>query len=115
MGMSMKNILNMFLLWISEIIEVCNGEDFHASCHHNEIIVMTSAEYGRKEVGRCEPEQDDFMGCTNDVLPLLDRWCSGRRECSFEVPHDELTKQRGNCLKMLQLYVKATYIEWSSI
>ncbi len=72
--------------------------------------MMTSAEYARREVGRCVSKADDFMGCTNDVLPLLDKWCSGRRDCNFFVPNDDLVRKHGDCLEMLRLYVKATYI-----
>ncbi|KAK2143453.1 hypothetical protein LSH36_839g03051 [Paralvinella palmiformis] len=49
------------------------------------------------------------MGCTNDVLPALDRWCSGRRDCSFLVPNDELEKANQNCLKILKMYLQVDY------
>ena len=90
-------------------IEVCNGEDKTIRCKRDEIIMMTSAEYGRSEVGRCITEEDDFMGCTNDVLPLLDRWCSGRRECAFDVPGAELENLNKECLKILIKYLKLDY------
>jgi len=90
-------------------VEACNGETFMLSCHDSEIIIINSAEYGRKEVGRCIQEADQFMGCTNDVLPLLDRWCSGRRDCSFQIPNRDLEKENTNCLKILRLYVEVRY------
>ena len=70
---------------------------------------MTSAEYGRMEVGRCIPKDNDFMGCRNDVLRLLDSWCSGRRECNIKVPNIDLEKQNTECLEVLKLYLRATY------
>ena len=90
-------------------IEVCIGENRTIRCHRDEIIMMTSAEYGRKEVGRCIPEVDDFIGCTNDVLPLLDRWCSGRRECAFGIPDAEIESFNKECLKILIKYLKVEY------
>jgi len=70
---------------------------------------MTSAEYGRMEVGRCIPKENDFMGCTNDILQLLDGWCSGHRECNIKVPTIDLEKENTDCLEVLKLYLKATY------
>ena len=79
------------------------------SCSRDEIILVTSAEYGRMSVGRCITEADDFLGCTNDVLPLLDMWCSGRQECSFRVMSDELEAANKNCQKFLKQYLKLDY------
>jgi hypothetical protein len=88
-------------------MEVCIGEhDVPIRCQRDEIIMMTSAEYGRKEVGRCINKYDEFMGCTNDVLPLLDRWCSGRRECTVEVPNKDLENMNLNCREILIKYLE---------
>ena len=92
----------------SEVTEVCTSEEFTLSCKRNEIIVMTSAEFGRMSVGRCITEAD-FMGCGNDVLPLLDRWCSGLQECSFRVSNDELDAANLNCLKYLIKYLRSEH------
>ena len=94
---------------IPELAEVCTGEDHRVSCGRDEIIVMTSAEFGRMSVGRCITEADDFLGCSNDVLPLLDRWCSGRQECNFRVTNDELDAANKNCLKILIKYLRSEY------
>ena len=94
---------------ISEVTEVCTNEDFTLSCKRNEIIVMTSAKFGRMSVGRCITEADDFLGCSNDVLPLLDRWCSGRQECDFRVSNDELDSANKNCLKILIKYLRSEH------
>ena len=90
-------------------MEKCNNEELTLSCSINEIVFVTSAEYGRMSVGRCITEEDEFMGCTNDVLPLLDRWCSGRQECSFRVGNDELEAANDNCRKILKQYLKLDY------
>ena len=78
-------------------------------CNGNEIIVISSAEYGRMELGRCITEPNEFMGCTNDVLPLIDRWCSGRRECVVGVPNPKLEEFNQNCLKVLIKYLLLKY------
>ena len=94
---------------LSEVVEVCNAEDHRVSCAREQIIVVTSAEFGRMSVGRCITEADDFMGCSNDVLPLLDRWCSGRQECNFEVTNNELDAANQNCMKILIKYLTFEY------
>ena len=79
-------------------------------CQRNEIILMTSAVYGRMNVGRCIRKPDEFMGCSNDVLPLLDKWCSGRRECTIGVPNEELEKMNTECLEILIKYLEVEHI-----
>ena len=93
----------------SESREVCNLAEATIRCQRDEIIMMTSAEYGRKEVGRCITKHDEFMGCTNDALPLLDRWCSGRRECTVEVPNEDLEEMNRNCREILIKYLEFHY------
>ncbi|KAK2143451.1 hypothetical protein LSH36_839g03012 [Paralvinella palmiformis] len=113
-----RHLVTVFLIMIlagnlnvalTETVEICNGEESRLSCRQNEIIIMTSAEYGRMEVGRCIPKENDFMGCTNDILQLLDGWCSGHRECNIKVPTIDLEKENTDCLEVLKLYLKATY------
>jgi len=94
---------------ISETIEVCISEDLRISCLSNQVIFVTSAIFGRMEVGRCIKKNDEFLGCANDVLPLLDRWCSGRQECMFEVTNDHLEAANKDCLEILMKYLKVEY------
>ena len=90
--------------------EVCIDEELHITCPSDEIILMTSAEYGRKEVGRCITKADQYIGCTNDVLGLLDQWCSGRRECRTAVATNaDLNTANINCLEFLKVYLKFQY------
>ena len=96
-------------MFILDVKEICTGEAVKIVCGHSELIMMTSAEYGRKQVGRCLRKADDFMGCTNDVLPLLDRWCSGRSECTLSVPTEELENANTACLDILKMYLRITY------
>ena len=88
---------------------MCTNENLQITCPSDEIIVMTSAEYGRKEVGRCITKADQYIGCTNDVLGLLDQWCSGSRECVVGVPNEDLDSANKNCLEILKLYLTVEY------
>jgi hypothetical protein len=48
---------------LAESREICNSEhDIPIQCQKGELIMMTSAEYERKEVVRCIRKPDDFMG-----------------------------------------------------
>jgi len=61
----------MFLL-ATDKVEVCPlfGEDLEIICPKSDVIVTSSARYGRMEKTRCL-EVDEFIGCDNDVLLLL--------------------------------------------
>ena len=61
------------------------------------------------ELGRCIKKEDEFLGCKNDVLPLLDGWCSGRRDCSVRVSNEDLEAANENCLDILKQYLKVEY------
>lgn len=68
---------------------------------------MTSADYGHMTGGRCITEESPkYRGCSNDVLPLFDKWCSGKRECRFETPNDELEKLNVNCPAFIMKFLK---------
>ena len=64
-------------------------ETMDIQCRPNEVILATRAAYGRMRQGRCITS-NLAIGCETDVLPLVDRWCSGRRECHIELPDREL-------------------------
>ena len=83
--------------------EVCLLETMKARCRWNsEVIVMTLALWGRMEASRCldiHPnfmsqfsEDPMFLGCSENVLPLLDAKCSGQSECDIEIPDPHLDK-----------------------
>lgn len=68
-----------------EIREYCLTEYFNASCSgDNDVILMTSAQYGRMRLGRCI-RGDYNLGCSNDVIGLFDGQCSGRKSCDISV------------------------------
>ena len=92
------------------IAEYCNGEYFEASCNVNEVIVVTSAVFGRMEIGRCVPEDLGFLGCQNDAVDTMDEVCSGQRSCRTQVITQEFRKEvQGACRNGLSGYAKITH------
>lgn len=104
-----------------EIDEYClrtNSESFHAKCLKNEVIVMNRAVYGRMKIGKCLEDERDmiarlgsdplFLGCSVDVLSLLDRRCSGKNHCELRGTDDEL-QDKGPCHASFKSYLEATY------
>ena len=89
-------------------LDVCETETFKATCSSNEVIVMETARYGRMRIGRCVKKSLGFIGCHADVLPLIDRRCSGLPECEIRMPDAELDRTRP-CLEELKTYFEASY------
>ena len=89
-------------------MEICTGYTFTATCKPGELIVMTSAEYGRMEPGKCIRADRGNFGCTNDILFLADRWCSGRKECEFTVPNSDIIEANSNCVDLVG-YLRVSY------
>jgi len=63
--------------------EYCQLETFSARCRHGDVIVMTTARFGRMRVGKCidaserssalQKVDPNSLGCYADVLDRL-RW-----------------------------------------
>lgn len=68
---------------------------------------MLSASYGRMKFGRCL-QRDYYVGCSADILPYMDRKCSGRRACALDIPDTELHSMQP-CPKDLVVYLEANY------
>ena len=49
-----------------------------------------------------------FMGCSVDVLDILDAACSGRNQCEVPVT-DKRLEQVNPCNKMLRTFLEASY------
>ena len=49
-----------------------------------------------------------MAGCYEDVTYLVDRKCSGRRQCEIPVPNSELDAT-SPCFKELKTYLQAGY------
>ena len=83
----------------------------------SEVIVMTSARWGRMKTGRCLEIHSNalaaighdpmFLGCSDDVLHVMDRKCSGRTSCDVEIP-DELDDIKP-CYPDLTRYLEYSY------
>jgi len=84
----------------------------------SEVIVMSSASWGRMEANRCLAIHPTvlaalghdplFLGCSDNVLSLLDSKCSGRSECEIHIPNPDLD-QRKPCYQDLKSYLTASY------
>ena len=94
-------------------------ELFQAKCLRNEVIVMTSALYGRMRVGRCLQSEREaplnwndprVLGCSADVLPIFDQRCSGRNQCDVKLVSDSDLQQQMPCHSFLKSYLQATYM-----
>ena len=105
-----KKAYRSFLLFLfSEVLDYCAWEDFEASCGPDEVIMTTSAKYGRMALGRCVKRNYGYLGCTLDALAYVDAKCSGRRQCSFEVFEDSL-RELQPCPEDISAYLEASYL-----
>jgi len=102
-----------------KVQEFCQWETMRARCRWNsEVIVMTSARWGRMKTGRClniHPKlmssiSNDpmFLGCSEDVLSLLDMKCSSKPSCDIVVPNPDLDKVTP-CYEDQTRYLEASY------
>jgi len=99
-----------------DLQEFCNLEVFRPECWKNEVIVVEEAIYGRRHIGKCiEPEEvakfaDDptFLGCSANVVNLLDAKCSGKKQCEVPIPDADLEETKP-CLKGLKMFLEVSY------
>ena len=102
--------IHVSVLFFSDTGEYCQNDEFTASCdRHNEVIVMTSAKYGRMDFSSCIERDYGYIGCYEDVLQTADVMCSGRRSCSIPIPNPHFDQFRP-CPNDLKSYLKTTYI-----
>ena len=38
---------------VSDVVEFCQFDSFVAECHADEVVMITSAQYGRMNTGKC--------------------------------------------------------------
>ena len=104
-----KKLTNPFCCFLfSEVHDYCAYEDFEASCGPDEVIMTTSAKYGRMALGRCVKRNYGYLGCALDALAYVDAKCSGRRQCSFSVYEDSL-RELQPCPEDISAYLEASY------
>ena len=91
--------------------EYCPRESFKARCGPHEVVVMTAANYGRMNLGKCVKKDLGYVGCYVDALKVTDHLCSGRHECEFRVPDVDIYMKNTmrQCLEELQSYLEASY------
>lgn len=76
------------------------------------------ARWGRMEANRCLKIHPNvlaalgrdplFLGCSRNVLPLLDSKCSGRPECEVHIPDPQLDEVKP-CYQDLKSFLTASY------
>lgn len=81
---------------------------------------MKSAIFGRMRVGRCITadevsglgpivgEDPRYLGCSEDVLPLLDQKCFGKTDCEVRVG-DISSGNVKPCFPGLKVYLEVSY------
>ena len=87
--------------------EYCQFEAFNATCPKGQLVVVDEAHYGRQRLGRCVTRDYGFIGCTANVIDVLDAACTGRTWC--EVPVPSLRRRVQPCPKDLTAYLDAAY------
>jgi len=89
-------------------VSVCHSGYFRAKCAWDELIVVAHARYGRMRINKCVSENFGYVGCSIDVIDVLDRYCSGRRTCHVRVL-DETFTESTPCHEDLNLYLQVEY------
>jgi len=104
----------------SQLVETCQLETMEGRCHwKSEVIVMTSARWGRMKTGRCLDIHPNalaalghdplFLGCFENVLAVLDRKCSGRASCDVRIP-DPVLDEIKPCYPDQTRYLETSYV-----
>ena len=97
--------------------EYCSLEAFRPQCWKNEVVVVENAYYGRRRTGKCISVTEanklsrhgpEYFGCYANVLRIVSRKCSGRKECEISVPDTEL-EQTMPCLEGLKMFLEVRY------
>ena len=89
--------------------DYCQWDAFNVSCSHGDVVVMTSARYGRMRVGSCVRQSYDTVGCAADVMTYSDSRCSGRQSCIIKVPDIPSEEGIRPCPADLTSYFEASY------
>ncbi|ELU17324.1 hypothetical protein CAPTEDRAFT_219553 [Capitella teleta] len=92
----------------AQVKEYCNSETFKANCQEGQVIMMNTALYGRMRIGQCSKTDFGYIGCSSDVLHLMDRRCSGRRTCSVRVA-DSMFDEISVCNAEFKSYLEASF------
>ena len=98
--------------------EYCQWETFRPRCLPGDTVVVSKAVYGRMSAtGRCLQDEeklpmlrDDpkYMGCFEDVLPVVSARCSGRSDCEIRIPDPEM-ERTNPCYRHMAKYLEVMY------
>jgi len=100
---------------LEAIEEYCSLESFRPQCWKNEVIVVEEALYGRRRTGKCISAKQasklhgpEYFGCYANVLHIVGRKCSGRKQCEVNVPDSDL-EETMPCLEGLKMFLEVRY------
>lgn len=107
----------MSLFFSDSLRDYCGFETFHPKCRGKEVVLMSVAIYGRRQLGRCVRaadveelgEHSRYIGCFTDVTQLVDARCSGEKECEIRIPDPVLQQATACPLPSLLTYMEASY------
>jgi len=71
-------------------------------------VLVQRARYGRMNLSKCVRENFGYIGCSNDVIDIVDSHCSGRRTCSLRVLDENFMNMKP-CHEDLKLYLSVQY------
>ncbi len=62
-------------------------------------------------VYRCVKKDLGYVGCSSDILPAMDKMCSGSHSCDFRIPDLDVMVDRSEtpCLEELKSYLEASH------
>ena len=83
--MSFLTTNHTFTKIADETVILCQEEYFRPKCARNQLLYIEQAQYGRMRLSRCVNKDFGYVGCSRNVLPMVESQCSGRRSCSLKV------------------------------
>ena len=89
--------------------DACASEQMSLSCASNEVIIVTSARYGRMQLGGCINESLGHIGCYNDAMPQIEPICDGRSSCVMEVSNQLWNDFKWACPSNFDGYLHVKY------
>ncbi|OAF71618.1 hypothetical protein A3Q56_00592 [Intoshia linei] len=90
--------------------ESCNPPVFGLKIHESTILYSRadSAYLGRMQLGKCVSRNFGYVGCRANVINFVNRECSGKIECSFQVSNPKLLRLN-MYLKDVSVYLDVRY------
>ena len=91
--------------------EICVAKTAEIRCPTEHVIQITSARYGRMEIGTCVTLEFDLR-CFKDILQAVDSWCSGKDSCVITNDKRQMDAELGiPCtVEELASYIEITHV-----